>query len=172
MVTVVDVLSWIRPGYYMALVDLTKTFFAFPLIDSAHRFMRFRWWCVTYEYLAIIFGLGPSTGVFTKMLWVVLRFLKDAFGIMVVADINDLLIQAADAATCRRHAKIVGLVLHCVGYGINFTSPALTVDHLGFSWDSGTMTLSIPQEKVMKIKEHTQQMLKVAIPLPTSYTSC
>ena len=52
-----------------------------------------------------MFGLGPSTGVFTKMLWVVLRFLKDAFGIMVVAYIKDLLILILQPERCSLRSR-------------------------------------------------------------------
>lgn len=163
MVTPAQIMGWIRPGFYFASIDLTDAYFTIPLHNSAWRFTRFRWRDVTYEYMCIMFGLGPSARVFTKTLRAVLMFLRDVFGIMVVAYIDDLLIQAADPETCARHAEIAVLVLHCVGYGVNFSKSALTpsqtVEHLGFSWDSGSMTVSLPQAKVDKIVARVKLLL-------------
>ena len=46
------------------------------------------------------------------MLRVFLVFLRSSFGIMIVAYIDNLLIQAKDAATFAQHYKITILVLH------------------------------------------------------------
>ena len=163
MVTPAEIMGWIRPGYYFASIDLTDAYFSIALHNSAWRFTRFRWKDVTYEYMCVMFGLGPSARVFTKTLRAVLMFLREAFGIMLVAYIDDLLVQAADPVTCARHAEIAVLVLHCVGYGVNFAKSALvpsqTVEHLGFSWDSTSMMVSIPQAKVEKLVERVRELL-------------
>ena len=71
------------------------------------------------------------------MFRVALLFLRNSFGIMMVAYIDDLLIQAKDAAMCAIHSKITLLVLHCLRYGVNCLMsslmPSHTVDHLGFT---------------------------------------
>ena len=110
------------------------------------------------------FGLGPSARVFTKMMRPVLKFIKQRFGILVLAYIDDLIIQAASAAQCYRNAEIVILILQCLGYGVNFEKSSLIpnkqIEHLGFLWDSEGMTVSLPQVKVDKICERTGEMLK------------
>ena len=66
-----------------------------------------------------MFGLGPSARVFAKMMTAVIDYLRKTFIILLVAYINDLLIQAVDKQTCKLHAELVIIVLHHLGYGIN-----------------------------------------------------
>ena len=98
--------------------------------------------------MVIIFGLGPSAHVFTKMLMAVIKFLRSAFSILIVAYIHDLLIQAADAETCSYHAHITVLGLQCLDYRFNFYKSLLTpskfIKHVGILCDSESMTLPPP----------------------------
>ena len=83
-----------------------------------------------------MFGLGPSTRIFTKIMATVVQFLKEVFDILIIAYIDDLLIQVKDERTCRLHTEITILVLQDLGYGINFGKLALVpskmVEQLGF----------------------------------------
>ena len=103
-----------------------------------------------------MFGLGPSSRVFTKLMTAVIIFLRSQFGIIIVAYI--------DEQTCRLHAEITILVLQDLGYGVKFgksaLSPSTTVEHLGFTWDSNKMLVSLPQDKIDKIISRTKLALK------------
>ena len=100
-------------------------------------------------------GLGPSSHIFTKLMAAAITFLRRQLGILIIAYIDDLLIQAADKQTCHRHIKITILLLQNLGYGVNFGksafTPSKTVEHLGFTWDSDNMMVSLPQAKIDKI---------------------
>lgn len=163
MVTPEEITRWIRPGFFFTSIDLSDAYFVIPLEEGASRFTRFTWRGIVYEYLCIMFGLAPSARVFTKMMHAVIVFLRERFAILIIAYIDDLLIQAPDAATCARHAEITILVLQSLGYGVNFEKsalvPATTVEHLGFIWDSCAMTLSLPQAKVEKIVQRARRLL-------------
>ena len=103
-----------------------------------------------------MFGLGPSSRVFTKLMTAVIIFLRSQFGIIIVAYI--------DEQTCRLHAEITILVLQDLGYGVKFgksaLSPSTTVEHLGFTWDSNKMLVSLPQDKVDKIVSRAKLALQ------------
>ena len=163
MTTAKDIKRWIRPGFFMASIDLTDAYFSLGLHKSGRRFCRFRWRGRTYEYKVVMFGLGPSARVFTKMLKAVLAFVRDTFGVIIVAYLDDLLVQAGDEVTCRQHTELVILVLQSLGYGVNFAKSALTpsrtVDHLGLCWDSEAMTVALPKDKVDKIVARADQIL-------------
>ena len=64
---------------------------------------------------------------------------------MIVAYIDNLLIQAKGKQTCRIHMEITILVLQDLGYRINFGKSALVpskvVVHLDFIWNSDDMTI-------------------------------
>ena len=78
--------------------------------------------------------------------------------------IDDLLIQAVDKQTCCLHTKITIAVLQDLGYGVNFGKSALTpsntVEHLGFTWDSNRMMVSLPQVKINKIVSRAKLALE------------
>ena len=96
-----------------------------------------------------------------------MRFLRTTFDIVIVAYIDDLLIQAKDEQTCRIHANITILVLQDLGYGINFRKLALpstkVVIPLGFIWNSEDMTITLPPDKSKKITARTQQLAALDI---------
>ena len=110
-------------------------FFSIPLHKRNWRYTWFKWNGTFYEYLVIMFELGASAHVFTKVLKSVIKFLRSAFGILILAYIYDLLIQASDKATCPRHAQTTVLVLRCFGYGVNFLksllTPSKSIKHVG-----------------------------------------
>ena len=148
-----EVVRWIRQDFYFTSIELYFAYFAIPLQESEAKYTRFRWRDIVYEYLTVMFGLGPSIRIFTKLMAAVIRFLRTEFGMLIVAYINDLLIQARDEQTCRLHAEIV--ILQDLGYGVNFGKsslvPSKTVEHLGFVWNSNKMLVSLPQVKIKKI---------------------
>ena len=85
------------------------------------------------------------------------------FDILLGTYIDDLLIQATDEQTCRYHAEIVILILKDFGYEIylkkSTLAPSWIVEHLGFNWNSASMTISLPQVKRDKISSWTKQVL-------------
>ena len=111
-----------------------------------------------------MFGLGPSTRIFTKLMTTVITFLRLQSGTCIAAYVDNLLIKATDKQTCRLHAEITILVLQDLGYGVNFEKSALTpsrtVEHLGFMWDSNKMLVSLPQDKVDKIVSRAKLALQ------------
>ena len=110
-----------------------------------------------------MFGLGPSAFIITKMMAAINRFLREVICVLVVAYIDNLLIQAKNEQTCRLHVEIVILVLHDLGYSVNFgksaLSPSQVVEHLGFVWDSNRMLILLLQDKTKKIVTKAKEAL-------------
>ena len=163
MTTVEEVRHWIRPGFWFTSVDLTDAYYSVPLNKSAWRFVRFVWRGRTYEYMTLVFGLASSPRVFTKVLTVVVLFLRTEFGICIVGYIDDFFIQAADPETCRLHTEIAILVLHICGFEVNFSKSALIpcqrAEYIGFIFDSQYMSVSLPEEKLVKLVSRCSAIL-------------
>ena len=102
-----------------------------------------------------MFGLGASPRVFTKVLKVVVKYIRLTFNILIVAYLDDFLIQAKDYDTCRLHIELAILTFQSLGFDVNYSKscmvPATTIEHLGFVWNSLTMEISLPTKKVEKI---------------------
>ena len=155
MTTVADIRNSIQQGHYFVSIDLTDAYYSVPLNESAWPYVRFAWGGKIYEYHVLVFGLAPSPRVFTKMATAAVKFLKAVFLIWLAGYIDDFLIQADSAEKCRLHAEICILVFHCLGYEVNFKKsvliPSTQIEHLGFIFDSMSMTISLPGQKISKI---------------------
>ena len=163
MVTTKDIRMWIREGYFFTSIDLKDAYFSIPLFKTTWKFIRFVWDDVTYEFLVNMFGLGPSARLFTKVLASVIRFLRSRFGSLVQGYIDDFIFQAITEALCTLHTHIALIILHVLGFEVNFSKSMLTpttkISHLGFNWDSVAMTLSVPEPKIDKIREIASDFL-------------
>ena len=163
MTRIKDVKLWIKEGYFFASIDLTDAYFAIPLNKSAWKYIRFVWRNITYEFKVLMFGLGSSPRVFTKVLKAVVKFLRHAFAIMILSYLDDFLIQAPDYETCLLHTELAILVFQTLGFEVNYAKstlvPTRQIEHLGFVWDSVAMTVSLPHVKVSKIVDLASRFL-------------
>ena len=155
MTTVADIRQGVQAGFFFASLDLTDAYYSVPLHRSAWKFVRFVWRGITYEYRTLVFGLGSSPRIFTKMATAAVKFLKVAFHIWLTGYIDDFMIMAKDPWTCLIHTQICILVFHILGFEVNMKksnlTPSTRMEHLGFVFDSQAMTLSLPDKKVAKI---------------------
>ena len=101
-------------------MSIRNAYFTIGLHKVVQQFCRFPWRNITYKYKCIMFGLIFSARVFTKFLIATLDYLRTAFGILVQGHIDNLLLEAREAATCMRHAKHAILVLQCLEFEVNF----------------------------------------------------
>ena len=163
MTTIPDVKRWIRKDYFFTSLDLQDAYFSIPLNESAGRYVRFVWRGVCYEFSVIMFGLGASPRVFTKTLKAVVKYLRITFNLLILAYLDDFLIQAATYEECLLHTELAVLVFQCLGFEVNFSKssmvPAQQIEHLGFLWDSVRMEISLPSDKRQKIIEQSQSFL-------------
>ena len=155
MTTVRDIKLWVREGHFFSSIDLSDAYFSIPLHQTVWRFIRFVWRDLTYEFMVNMFGLGPSARLFTKVLAVVIRFLRNAFEMLIQGYIDDFLIQALTSLQCEVQTHIAIIVFHVLGFKVNFEKsslrPSTAINHLGFDWDSQEMTVSVPRDKVVKL---------------------
>ena len=156
--------DWIKPGYYMASLDLADAYYSVPLAPSAFKYCRFSWRGVLYEYRTLFFGLTSSPRIFSKILHLVVLYLRDKFGMLVIAYLDDILVQAPSAELCSLHMEILVIVISSLGYAVSFDKselvPAQVREYLGLLWHSDTMTVSLPEAKRLKIVATTLDMLR------------
>lgn len=163
MTTIPEVKRWIRKDYFFTSLDLQDAYFSIPLNEAAGRFVRFIWRGVCYEFSVIMFGLGASPRVFTKTLKVVVKYLRITFNMLILAYLDDFLIQAPTYEECLLHTELAVLVFQCLGFEVNYSKssmiPSQKIGHLGFLWDSVRMEISLPRDKTQKIIDQSQSFL-------------
>ena len=79
----------------------------------------------------------------------VLAFLRRIWKILVSAFLDDILVQAPTYGLCCLHMQLTALVLLACCYALNYEKssilPSQELTHLGFIWNTKSMTISVPQ---------------------------
>ena len=114
-----------------------------------------------FEFLSLPFGLGPAPMVFTMLLKPVVSYLR-LQGIRILVYLDDMLLMAQSVTNLEIHVQTTIQLLRCLGFVLNMkkcqTTPSQTMEFLGFLVDSRSMTLSLPETKVLKIRKECRHM--------------
>ena len=153
----------LKPGDWLAKVDLKDAFFTIP-IHVAHR--KYLWFTLqgkVYEFNCLPFGLSSAPWVFTKTLKPVIALLRE-LGVRLIAYIDDILILAESREELERHVVALIYLLECMGYIINskksITNPAQTLEFLGLIVDTLSMELRLPLDKLKKIRAESRKLAR------------
>ena len=68
MDTLCTALKLIRPGCFMASVDLKDAYYSIPIAEEDRKFLMFEWKGQYYQYTCLPNGLSSAPRVFTKIL--------------------------------------------------------------------------------------------------------
>lgn len=80
------------------------------MFKEHHKFLRFRWKGVKYQYVCLPFGLSSSPRIFTKILKPLVARLRP-MGIRLIIYLDDILIMVASREEAVRHLRIVADLL-------------------------------------------------------------
>ena len=140
----------------MYKIDLNDAYFSVPLLKDSRKLVRFLWGENLYEFLCLCFGLGPAPRIFTKILKVPILVLRRLM-IRVIIYLDDLLILGNNMSEIFMAMDSVIFLLQRLGFVINLKKcvldPAQEIELLGLTVNSQTMALSLPEERIGKIKD-------------------
>ena len=103
------------------------------------------------------FGASWSPYLWVRLIRSVLKPLKQ-MGITVLDYLDDLLITGQTKEEARLKAQLVVAHLQAAELLIK-EEPNQTITFLGFQWDTKTMTVTLPEQKRLKIPLQTKKML-------------
>jgi hypothetical protein len=142
----------VRKGDWLAKVDLKDAYFTVAVKESHHKYLRFRWKNRVFE----AFGLSPAPRIFTKILKVVMAFLRRR-GIRLVIHLDDILILNESKEGLLADNDIVIGLLQSLGFLINWEKsiivPTQTIEYLGLIVDSTDPSFSLPDCKAAAVKK-------------------
>ena len=140
---------------FMTSIDLRDAYFSIPIHEDHHRFLGFSWEKAYYCFQCLPFGLSSAPRVFTKVLKPVMAAIR-CRGIRSMIYLDDIIIFANSRQASLEHTSFVCNLLSSLGFEINFEksclSPKTDTTYLGFCIDSASMSISLPGEKVEKLK--------------------
>ena len=100
MDTLEAAISMIKPGCYMASVDLKDAYYTVPIDPGHHKFLKFWFDGKYFQYTCLPNGLASAPRVFTKLLKPVYPALRSA-GHLSSGYIDDSYLQGDTVEECR-----------------------------------------------------------------------
>ena len=163
MDTLRDAIDLLRPGYYMASVDLKHAYFSVPISRDDRGYLCFTWQGVRHHFTCLPQGLKSSPYVFTKLLKPVYSSFRE-LGHSVIGYIDDSLLvgeskeELGDAViNLIKLFDRLGLTVHP---GKSVIQPVQKIEFLGFELNSIDMTVSLVARKKLKIASMCGSLLQ------------
>lgn len=147
---------------FMATIDIKDAYFLIRINKPDRKKLRFRWKSQLYEFNVLPFGLCTAPLVFTKILKPVLEYLRLS-GFLSVNYLDDFLCLASSYSDCLKNVSNTCALLESLGFIINIKKsvmvPTQTCKFLGFIFNTTDMTIKLPDEKKIRIKNRASEIL-------------
>ena len=162
--TAVQVLD---PLDYLAVVDISSAYRSVNVhADHAH-FQGLSWdfgdGPVWLRDLRLCFGLRSAPNIFNSISDLIVKIANARGASRIINYLDDFLVIANDAETCKAHRDIVTSTIELLGFLVAWnkvTEPSTVATFLGISIDTVNMELSLPLEKVDKLKNFLTTLLE------------
>ncbi|XP_044586107.1 uncharacterized protein LOC123266143 [Cotesia glomerata] len=155
-------LKLIYPDYFLCNLDLKDAYFLVKIGPNTRSYLRFSFKGQVYEFQCMPFGLCTSPYVFTKLLKPALNILRER-GWISTAYLDDILCIGRSMTECRNNVTCTRKILSKLGFIVNerksMQIPERSCKYLGFVIDSKNMTLSLPEEKKLKLRKMIKEFL-------------
>ena len=129
------------------------------------KFLHFIWKGTVFKFNTLPFGLATAPITFTKLLRPVAASLRSQ-GIRLLIYLDDILLAAQTSDMIIHEMSIVTNLLESLGFTLNqkkcILSPSQNLEFLGFQIDTITMSLSLPPDKVQKIRKECHHCLHMS----------
>lgn len=146
----------ITPNSFMATIDLKDAYYLVPIKKSHRKYLRFKINDCLFEYNCLPFGLSCAPWIFTKILKPVMAMLREK-GFLSVIYLDDILLLGKTKKECESNIKETLKLFEHLGFLINYKKsnliPNNVCKYLGFLYNSKDMSLSLPNEKRIRLGE-------------------
>lgn len=152
----------VQPKDYLVKVDLKDAYLHVPIQRQHRKYLQVYVGGKRYQFKTLPFGLNVAPQIFTRVLKAALLPLR-VKGIKMVAYLDDICIVAESEKKAQEHGTELVAHLENLGFVINKKKTCLTPmqqrEFLGLMINTKEMTLSVPKEKLKKIKREGLQIL-------------
>ena len=165
MDTLQSAIRLMKQNCYMASVDLRDAYYSLPIDKEYQKFLRFVWKGKLFQFTCLPNGLSCAPRLFTKILKPVYATLRKK-GHLNVGYIDDSYLQGDTAHQCQTNVSDTCCLFTRLGFIIHpvksVLKPVQCLVFLGFVLNSINMTVCLPTEKVLRIKERCSKLLSNA----------
>ena len=152
--TLEKAIQLVRPGCYMASLDLKDAYYSVPIALEQQRYLKFLWRGVLYQFQCLPMGLTSSPRLFTKLLKPVFGHLRAQCGISCTGYIDDSLHLGETVQECMTNILTAVQLFISLGFHIHpeksVIVPSQSIEYLGFVLSSVTMTVKLTDAKISK----------------------
>ena len=167
MDTLESAIRMMKPGCYMASIDLKHAYYSVPVAKEHQKYQKFVFNGVLYQFTCLPNGLSSAPRIFTKLLKPVYASLH-TLGHLNLGYIGDSYLQGDSAEECSSNIKATALLFTRLGFHLHPTKsviiPTQTLTFLGFRLDSLSMTVSPTGEKILKTVEACKRLQNITKP--------
>lgn len=154
--------TMIREQDWFCKIDLKDAYHSVSLSPRAKQHLGFKSKGRVYQFQVLPFGLTSAPRMFTKLMTAAVKPLREE-GIRLVFYLDDILIMGRTEEETRSSMGRTVDVLKSLGFTINekksITTPTQEMTFLGMALDSRSMKISVPKEKIRKLKSELKKAL-------------
>lgn len=155
----------IQEGDWMTKIDLKDAYTVVPIHSSSRPFLSFEHRGVVYQYTSLPFGMSVAPRVFSKLMRYALEPLRKA-GIRLVYYLDDICMLGRTQKELKGHTQQLLTHLQQLGFVINWTKSVLdpnqVQEYLGFVFDTRSMIMKVPTQKIAKLQIRIRQALRTS----------
>ncbi len=152
----------VRKGDWLTKLDLKDAYLTVPIFKDHRKYLRFRWGRDLFEFVSLPFGLSSAPWAFTKLLRVVVAFLRKR-GLRLIIYLDDILIIAGSQSEARQAVSQVKSLLESLGFIISseksVEEPSQSLEYIGLFIDTIKMKLLLPERKRLDIRKLCKKAL-------------
>ena len=155
-----DVVSLMSPGDYMATVDISSAYRSFSVHPDHWKFQGVTWEIDGQQrfmlHTRVCFGLKNAPFLYTHLSNFVVRCMHRRGYLKVVNYLDDFIVIGNSFESCQEAQNMLIRLLISLGFYISWrkcTSPNTFTRYLGIDFDSISMTISLPSEKMEKLHQ-------------------
>ena len=167
MDTLEAAVNMMRPGCFMASVDLKDAYYTVPIHPSHQKYLKFFFDGVFYTYTCLPNGLASAPRIFTKLLKPVYSTLR-SMGHLNSGYIDDSYLQGDTSKECYKNVVDTVTLFTKLGFHVHPEKsvfiPSQKLTFLGFVLDSIAMTVTPTEDKAQRIRSVCATLLQTQMP--------
>uniref|UniRef100_A0A0K8SFG0 Reverse transcriptase domain-containing protein n=1 Tax=Lygus hesperus TaxID=30085 RepID=A0A0K8SFG0_LYGHE len=153
--------------FFGVTLDLQDAYYAVSIAPEDRNFLCFDYDACRYSFNCLCFGLACAPYTFSKLIRPVVAALRQR-NILCLNYLDDFCFLGQSPSECSEAANQAISLLDSLGFKINFKKsvlqPSCVFRFLGFQFNSITQNISLPMDKIVKLKSAINKFLGVRSP--------